>query len=155
MVVRRSPSSTARDARALTDVVTQLRRALRRSIRSDYPWELRPMAQIEVLQSIAETGPVRVGDLVDRLRLAQSTVSALVGKLIEARLVTRDADPDDRRASVVALTAAGRAAIRQWDEAHRARLQRALRGLPAADRDTVLGAVAALERLVRQLDAEP
>jgi hypothetical protein len=35
----------------LTDVVTRLRRALRSSIRTEYPWESLPMAQVELLQT--------------------------------------------------------------------------------------------------------
>ena len=44
------------DARQLTDVVTRLRRALRKSIRTDYPWESLPMAQVELLMSLADNG---------------------------------------------------------------------------------------------------
>jgi DNA-binding MarR family transcriptional regulator len=142
------------DSRELTDVITRLRRALRRSIRSEYPWESRPMAQIEVLQSINEAGTVRVGDLAERLRLAQSTVSALVGKLIDAGYVSRGVDPGDRRASIVELTADGRDGMREWDAAHRQRLTAALATLSRADREVVMRAVPALGRLVDALEAE-
>jgi DNA-binding MarR family transcriptional regulator len=150
MVANRSV--TAADARTLTDVITRLRRALRRSIRSDYPWELRPMAQVEVLQSLGESGATRIGDLADRLRLAQSTTSTLVGQLIAAELVTRDVDPIDRRASIVALSTRGRADLKNWDSAHRRRLGAALGSLSVSDQHAVLAAVPALGRLVDALD---
>lgn len=148
-------SLTAAKTRELTDVITRLRRALRRSIRTDYPWESRPMAQVEVLQSLRETGASRVGDLAEQLRLSQSTVSALVGKLIDAGLVSRDVDRADRRASVVDLTADGLRDVGEWDSAHQRRLAAALRSLDAADRAAVLAAVSALRRLVDALDGEP
>lgn len=51
------PADTADDALAgaqqLTDVITRLRRALRSSIRSEFPWEALPMAQVELLQTLA------------------------------------------------------------------------------------------------------
>jgi DNA-binding MarR family transcriptional regulator len=144
---------TAASTRELSDVVTRLRRALRRSIRTDYPWEARPMAQVEVLQSVAESGPTRVSELADRLRLAQSTVSTLVGTLAAAGLLTRDVHPDDRRASVVALTPAGAEDMRHWDAAHRRRLSAALRTLAAGDREMILDALPALGRLVDALNA--
>jgi DNA-binding MarR family transcriptional regulator len=150
-MVAAHPVTTA-DARTLTDVITRLRRTLRRSIRSDYPWEARPMAQVEVLQSLGESGPTRIGDLADRLRLAQSTTSTLVGQLIAAGLVTRDVDPDDRRASIVALTASGRADLKNWDSAHRRRLGAALGTLSASDQRAILAVVPALGRLVDALD---
>jgi DNA-binding MarR family transcriptional regulator len=149
MVANRSV--TAADARTLTDVITRLRRALRRSIRSDYPWEARPMAQVEVLQSLRDTGVTRIGDLAERLRLAQSTASTLVGQMITAQLVTRDVDPADRRASIVALSAKGRDDLKNWDSAHRRRLGAALGSLTASDQRAILAAVPALGRLVDAL----
>src|SRR5579875_492246 len=109
----RATTVSAQDSRELTDVITRLRRALRRAIRDEYPWEQRPIAQMEVLQTLDERGPMRIGDLADRLRLAQSTVSALVGKLLAAGLVVRDTDPQDRRASVLTLSAQGSEAVTQ------------------------------------------
>jgi len=40
------------DAWLLTELVTRLRRVLRASIRTDYPWESLPMAQVELLQRL-------------------------------------------------------------------------------------------------------
>ena len=96
--------------RELTAVVTQLRRALRRSIRLEAAWRSRPIAQVEVLQMLRETGPVRLGDLAGRLNLAQSTVSALVSGLVADDLVSREVDgPEaDRAAVLAALPALGR-----------------------------------------------
>jgi DNA-binding MarR family transcriptional regulator len=148
--------NTAASARELTDVVTRLRRALRRSIRSDYPWEARPMAQVEVLQSLRDSGPTRLGDLAARLHLAQSTVSSLVALLVADGLLAREVDPRDRRASVLELTDAGAGHLRDWDEAHQRRFGAALRALPRADRDRVGAALPALARLVAALeDADP
>src|SRR5215469_16436908 len=94
------------DAQQLTDVVTRLRRALRSSIRTDYPWESLPMAQVELLQTLA-AGPLRVGELAARQRLAPNTVSGLVGRMLDAGFVDRQPDPGDRRTARIALTEAG------------------------------------------------
>jgi DNA-binding MarR family transcriptional regulator len=110
------------------------------------------MAQIEVLQSVRETGATRIGDLAERLRLAQSTVSTLVSRLVVDGLLARTVDPIDRRASVVELTDVGRRGMREWDEAHRRRLAAALAALPATDRGAVTAALPALSRLVDALD---
>lgn len=68
-------------------MVARLRRVLRASIRTDYPWESLPMAQIELLQSLAEHSPARARDLGERLRLAPSTVSGLLTQMIASGLV--------------------------------------------------------------------
>jgi len=75
------------DAWVLTDIVTRLRRVLRASIRSDYPWEKLPMAQIEILQRLHAEPGLRVNDLAERHRLANNTVSVLVQQLVVAGLV--------------------------------------------------------------------
>jgi len=151
------PSLPASHVRELAAVVTQLRRALRRSIRLDPAWQARPIAQVEVLQMLRETGPVRLGDLAARLNLAQSTVSALVSSLVTDELVSREVDGRDRRALVVTLSPAGRAQLTAWDAAHRRRLGAALRSLDEQDRAAVFAALPALDRLAVALgtDAGP
>ncbi|MFI6843252.1 MarR family transcriptional regulator [Kitasatospora sp. NBC_00085] len=137
-------------ARRLTDVVTRLRRALRSSIRTDYPWESLPMAQVELLQTLA-AAPLRVGELAARQRLAPNTVSGLVGKLLEAGFVDRQADPGDRRTARIALTPAGRGQLDDWQQAHERRIATALDALSPADREAVTQALPALDNLARAL----
>ncbi|TQF05950.1 MarR family transcriptional regulator [Kitasatospora acidiphila] len=137
-------------AQRLTDVVTRLRRALRSSIRTDYPWESLPMAQVELLQTLA-VAPLRVGELAARQRLAPNTVSGLVGKLLEAGFVDRQADPGDRRTARIALTAAGHQQLADWQHAHERRIAAALATLSPADHDAVMAALPGLEQLAKAL----
>lgn len=141
----------APDARLLTDAVTRLRRALRASIRSDYPWEKLPMAQVELLQVLGEHSPARIGDLAVRQRLAASTVSGLIGQMITSGLVAREVDPADRRASVVTLTDAGREQLAAWTQAHVRRLDAALSALDDSERAAVAAALPALSHLAEYL----
>ncbi|MBY8887901.1 MarR family winged helix-turn-helix transcriptional regulator [Streptomyces sp. PTM05] len=147
-----APGRGGPDARLLTEVVTRLRRALRASIRTDYPWETLPMAQVELLQVLAEHSPARIGDLAARQRLATSTVSGLIGQMITSGLVARAVDPADRRASAVTLTDAGRDQLTAWAQAHERRLDAALDALDTDDRAIVRSALPALFRLAEHLD---
>jgi DNA-binding MarR family transcriptional regulator len=152
---RPGPASGSPDARRLTDAVTRLRRALRASIRTDYPWETLPMAQVELLQVLAEHSPTRISALAARQRLAASTVSGLIGQMIGAGLVVRAVDPADRRASAVSLTDAGRDQLAAWTRAHERRLDHALAALDGSDRAAILAALPALARLAEHLDTDP
>ncbi len=145
------PAGGASDAHLLTEAVTRLRRALRASIRTEYPWETLPMAQVELLQVLAGHSPARIGDLAARQRLATSTVSGLIGQMINAGLVARAVDPVDRRASAVTLTEAGREQLAAWTRAHERRLDAALGSLDAGDRAAVRAALPALFRLAEHL----
>lgn len=144
-------SPAAADVRLLTDVVTRLRRALRASIRTEYPWEALPMAQVELLQALAEHSPTRVSDLATRLHLATNTVSSLVGQMMTNGLVTRDVDPTDRRASVVALTTTGRRQLADWQQAHERRISAAVARLDPNEQELVIRALPALDHLVDHL----
>jgi DNA-binding MarR family transcriptional regulator len=151
--VPKTETTSATDAEALTDVVNRLRRVLRAGIRTDYPWETLPMAQIELLQCLRDHEPagIRVGEICATLHLAPATTSGLVQQLVEAGTATRDADPADRRAAVVRLTKAGRRQLLDWQKAHERRLGTALGQLSAPQRAAISAAVPALAVLVDKL----
>jgi DNA-binding MarR family transcriptional regulator len=148
-------AAVASEARALTEVVTQLRRALRTSIPTDYPSEFLPMAQVELLLAVLDHQPVRIGQLADLLRLAPNTVSGLVQALVESGLVERSPDPSDRRVAVVTLTPAGRAKLAGWEQAHQRRIGDALDQLSIDDQVAVRAAIPALAHLVEHLATAP
>lgn len=55
-------------------------------------------------------GPSRAGDLAVALHITRPTMSKQLARLERAALIERDADPDDRRGTVISLTDAGSAA---------------------------------------------
>ena len=141
------------EARELTDAVARLRRVLRAGIRTDIAWESLPMAQVEILQTLADISPARVNDMADRLHLAQSTVSGLIGQMMAAGLVRREIDSTDRRAAVVTLTEMGEQQLRAWEGAHVQWIHGALGRLTAADRSAISSSLPALRRLTDALAA--
>lgn len=63
--------------------------------------------------NVAPGRRLRVKDLAGRTVLTRSRVSKLVDELAADGLVERQMDPSDRRSAVVAITAAGRRALRK------------------------------------------
>jgi DNA-binding MarR family transcriptional regulator len=110
------------------------------------------MAQVELLQRLADEPGLRLRELARRHRLAANTVSTLVQQLVTSGLVSREPDPDDRRAVVLRLTAEGERRLQEWLRAHEDRLTSALESLPVSDRRKVGAAVPALRRLVEALE---
>lgn len=110
------------------------------------------MAQVELLQRLAEEPGLRVKDLADRHRLATNTVSNLVQHMVEAGLVERRTDPTDRRAVVLLLTGRGQESLQAWLVENGRRLQAGLDRLSDNDRIAILGVVPALSRLVEHLE---
>jgi DNA-binding MarR family transcriptional regulator len=132
--------------------VTRLRRVLRSSVRSEIPWERLPMAQVEILQRLAEEPGLRVSELATRHRLATNTVSNLIQQMVLAGLVVRTVDARDRRAVTVEMTDTGRQHLQGWLTANSHRLEEALHDLPAANRRAILDALPSLALLVDRLE---
>jgi DNA-binding MarR family transcriptional regulator len=63
--------------------------------------------QYQALTAIRELGECSVNDLADRLRIAQSTTSQLVDRLVKGGYVSRETFVGDRRRMVVTLSKSG------------------------------------------------
>lgn len=66
----------------------------------------------------SEGGSLQMSDLAERTLLTQSGISRLVTRLEREGLVSRQANPADRRASLVALTPAGERRLREGAATH-------------------------------------
>lgn len=79
-----------------------------------------------LLRTLAGDGPVRVTELAAATGLDASTVSRHLTQLDRAGLVERAADPDDRRARRVQVSAGGRLELNEALAQRRALLERSL-----------------------------
>ncbi|MGH2935601.1 MAG: MarR family transcriptional regulator, partial [Gaiellaceae bacterium] len=63
--------------------------------------------RLRALDTLAESGALRVSELADRMSVDETTGTRLADRLEAAGLARRERDPDDRRATAVVLTPAG------------------------------------------------
>jgi DNA-binding MarR family transcriptional regulator len=106
------------------------------------------MSGVSALAEIRRSGPMRLGDLAARERIAPPTLSRIVAGLVEHGYVERTPDPDDARAGLVRLTAAGEELLSGLRSRRTAELSARLARLAPEDRDALLGAAPALRRLL-------
>jgi DNA-binding MarR family transcriptional regulator len=103
-----------------------------------------------VLEHLAISGPLTVGEAARHLARAQSVVSEIVDQLEGKGLLERERDPGDRRRTLVWLTPAGQEALRRDGEVLGvARLADALTRLTAEQRTALITATAALVAAAR------
>ncbi len=88
---------------AFWGVARQLRR---QSTRTVAPWDITP-GQARALAVLTHATAIRLSDLADRLHIAPRSTTEVVDGLEERGLVERQADPTDRRATLIALTEEG------------------------------------------------
>jgi DNA-binding MarR family transcriptional regulator len=134
------------------DDVTRLRvalgriaRQLDRQTRSDSL----SRAESSLLATLSRLGPMRISELADVEGVHPTMLSRMVGKLTDAGLAERAADPDDGRAALVAASDEGRE-LHLRLRAERSRLlAEHLAGIP--DVETLMAALDALESLAESL----
>ena len=83
-------------------------------------------AAVALLRQIADSEPLRPGELANRLGVEASHVTRTVQQLQKTGYVTRVPDPDDRRAQRIELTETGRQAIDRVRDAGARGMQLAL-----------------------------
>jgi DNA-binding MarR family transcriptional regulator len=100
-------TSTSADARVL-NAVRSIVRAQRINTRAIELQMGISLAQLFVLQQLAERPADSLNDLADRTATHQSSVSVVVRRLVERGLVSRTASSADKRRIEIALTPEGR-----------------------------------------------
>ena len=137
----------AEQAARLRAVIGRLSRRLRSTASGS---ELTP-SQISVLFTIVRQGPLGLSELASIESLNPTMLSRIAAQLGELGLITRTADPGDRRAALVAATGAGR---RLRERIHRERTQALgahVQGLSEEQQAALWRALPVLEELASRL----
>ena len=102
------------------------------------------------LMELATAEPLRLHELAERIGSSPPTASRAVDGLLEAALVERVPDPDDRRAVQIHLSDYGRGRIAEGRARVAATLEPALATLGERDREQLIGLLARLNLALAQ-----
>jgi DNA-binding MarR family transcriptional regulator len=120
-----------------------------RRLRQEAGGELSP-SLTAALSTIERHGPLTPSELATRERIQRPTVTRVVARLEEAGLIERTADLYDRRSSLLAATAKGRALLEELRTRKTAFLAERLEGLTPDERATLEKAADILERVLER-----
>jgi DNA-binding MarR family transcriptional regulator len=143
--IARPPHDVATTAE---EAVMVLLGRLGRRMRSRLPGEDLDFPAILLLKALLQ-GPMRLSSLAAHLDVDASTVSRQVRQLEDRGLVERAGDPDDGRASRIALSDEGRVRLERGGRRRRAFVAQLLEEWPAQDREQLR---LLLNRLLEDLD---
>lgn len=110
------------------------------------------LAQLSILLTLLDQGPIRMTELAARERVRTPTTTVAIRRLEKLGLVKRSRDPSDLRAVLVEVTPRGLVQHRESLAARRADLAARLANLSSDDLATLATALAPLERLAGQND---
>ena len=105
------------------------------------------LAQLSILVTLLDRGPIRMTDLAAHERVRTPTTTVAIRRLEKIGLVKRSRDASDLRAVLVDITPQGRAVHAESLANRHAALAVMLSQLPRADLDTLTEALAPLQRL--------
>jgi DNA-binding MarR family transcriptional regulator len=105
------------------------------------------LAQLSILLTLLEKGPIRMTDLAAHERVRTPTTTVAIRRLEKLGLVKRSRDPSDLRAVLVEVTPRGLVQHREALAARRAALAAMLGRLSDDDVETLTKALRPMERL--------
>lgn len=138
-----APDPASRPALELMLAVHRLVRGMRAVL----PASSLNFTQLLVLSHLIGVGPVRIGELAQRVQCSQPTATTVVSGLETTGLVQRIRDDSDGRAIRVSLTDQGRDALHDFGRREAGFLDELMADLPDEDREVILAAIPALGRL--------
>jgi DNA-binding MarR family transcriptional regulator len=125
----------SKETQSVLDSIRRIVRGLRMSSAAAERRRGASAAQIYVLQKLSESeGGLSLNELAAATHTHQSSVSVVVTKLVQRRLVDRRRARDDGRRVAITITAKGRALVRRAPEPIQERLIEAIGRLPAGER---------------------
>ncbi|MER7248513.1 MarR family transcriptional regulator [Kribbella sp. NPDC000426] len=132
-------TTTARDSDLASALVQTMHRLQDLHAETSRPLGLTP--QQAHLLCVLITGPLGMTELSRILSIERSSLTSMVDRLERRDLVARVADPADRRACRIELTAAGKDLAHQCHDAVVDRIQDLTTDLPATTRTTLTKAL--------------
>jgi DNA-binding MarR family transcriptional regulator len=95
------------------------------------------LPQFRALVLLSGLGPVRIGSLAQRLGVHQSTFTRTADRMVDAGIVRRLENPENRREVLVEATERGLALVQEVSEGRRREIERVLTRLDAGQRSAV------------------
>jgi DNA-binding MarR family transcriptional regulator len=135
-------SLTRKELTRLRMALGRLGRVLRQQTDDDLPYAL-----VSLLFNIERTEPVTAGDLAAAEGVPPPAITRSLNRLSELGLISREPHPGDGRASMIRLTAEGRAERRRILRSRDVWLSEYLRRLDAHELELLVAAMPVLERL--------
>ena len=105
-------------------------------------------AQLYVLQTLADGSEASLSEIASRTLTDRSSVAAVVERLVDAQLVSRQTASSDRRRAAITITRTGRAVLKRAPLAPTARL---VAGLDALNDRELTPLAKGLEALARAM----
>ncbi|WP_106399465.1 MarR family winged helix-turn-helix transcriptional regulator [Actinocorallia populi] len=139
-------------ASALARALPGLHRAMERRLARDFGHPKPPENQLAVLRLVRARDGITVREAAEALLMKPNNLSALVSQMVNAGMLRKEQDPDDRRIVHLHVAEESLGHLNAVDTFFRDYVTRALEALGAEERADIRRALPALEELARHID---
>lgn len=108
--------------------------------------------QYLTLENIRGLNKCTVNEIAREMKLAQSTASQLIDRLVQAKLVNREINPENRRSMLISLSREGEKALIKQEENIKKGYAELLKTFDADDQDKFLDAFRTLCEIGKRIE---
>ena len=107
-------------------------------------------SQILVMRVLNQYGDMKMSDISRELDLSNSTVSGIIDRLVEKKIVKRKRSEEDRRIVMISLAEEYRQPVKKQLNAFANKMRRALSTTTEEDLDSIMQGLEKLERILEE-----
>jgi len=141
------------DSSKIEEIVSVIKRIMwliKQNFEKDFKKMHVTQSQILVMRVLNYYGDMKVGDISRELDLSNSTVSGIIDRLVEKKIVQRKRGEEDRRIVMISLADEYRQPVKKQLNAVAQKMRKALSTITEEDLDSVIQGLEKLERILEE-----
>ncbi|XOQ26729.1 MAG: DNA-binding transcriptional repressor MarR [Mitsuokella multacida] len=114
-----------------------------------------PLNQFATLMTLRLEKSASITEMGQALLISKQQMSNICDKLLQAGLVTKTQDQEDRRRTLISLTAAGKKVLDDQNEIIRQKFLRSLNGLSTEEQEELKDSIVNLNHYIEKMSSAP
>lgn len=135
-------------------LVKRIMSVVKQNFESDFKKMGVTQSQILVMRVLNHYGDMKVSDISKELDLSNSTVSGIIDRLVEKKIVQRKRSEEDRRIVMISLADEYRQPVKKGLNAFAQKMRKALSTMTEEDVESIIRGLEKLEKIL-QASQEP
>lgn len=134
----------------LLTVITRIMSLIKKNFEKDFKRMNVTRSQILVMKVLNQCGEMKVSDISRELDLSNSTVSGIIDRLVEKKIVQRKRSDEDRRIVMISLADEYRQPVKKGLNAFSQKMRKVLSTITEEDFDSIIRGLEKLEKILEE-----
>jgi DNA-binding MarR family transcriptional regulator len=134
----------------LLTVIRRIMSLIKKNFEKDFKKMHVTRSQILVMKVLNQCGEMKVSDISRELDLSNSTVSGIIDRLVEKKIVQRKRSDEDRRIVMISLADEYRQPVKRGLNAFAQKMRKVLSTITEEDFDSIIRGLEKLEKILEE-----